>query len=432
MEKHNYLKKSIVITFMLLFSFVSVYSSSIIINLNKRINSDTFTTIKGKVVNSHTNEPLVFVSILAVGTNVGTVTNTEGEFSFNIEDDLNVTQISFKFLGFKNKIVALKSLVGKNTIVKLEAYAVPIEEVVVRPNNPVELIEEILKKIPKNYSTEASKHLAFYRETIMKKRKYVSVSEAIVEIYKAPYHQSAKKDLVKLYKGRKSANVKSQDTVIMKLKGGPKTALLLDVAKNPYILFSSENLNNYIFEIDEIININNKQNYIIKFNQKKHQEFPLFNGKMYVEIESYAITAVEFSVNLENKVEARKMFVSKKPLFMTITPTATKYYVTYSENNGKYIFSHARGEVTFKCTWKRKLFNSKYTIMTEIASTDHTNKNVVKFPKEEQLKSSIVFEDKVHPFADPDFWGKYNIIKPEESIENTIKKYGVRLKIEHN
>jgi hypothetical protein len=70
--------------------------------------------------------------------------------------------------------------------------------------------------------------------------------------------------------------------------------------------------------------------------------------------------------------------------------------------------------------------------MTEIATTDRTTDNVVKYARNEQLKSNIVFEEKVYPFSDPDFWGKYNTIKPEESIENAIKKYGVRLKIQND
>ena len=117
---------------------------------------------------------------------------------------------------------------------------------------------------------------------------------------------------------------------------------------------------------------------------------------------------------------------------MTIIPITTKYIVKYEEDNGKYYFSHARGEAMFKVKWKKKLFNSRYTVMTEIATTDRTNKNVVKYPRNEQLKSTIVFEEKVRPFADSEFWGKYNTIKPEESIENAINKYGVRLKIQDN
>lgn len=432
MKNNSFIKSLIAISLLLFFSLGTVKSASIILSISSKYKTDSYVTVEGQVVDKVTNKPLVFVSVSAVGSNIGTVTNTEGKFTLNIENDLNVSQISFKYLGYKNKVVQLSSLKDKNVTISMEAFAVPIEEVIVRPSNPFELIEEILRKIPENYSNEANKHMAFYRETIMKKRKYVSISEAVVEVYKAPYDNEMKNDLVKLYKGRKSANVKSQDTIIMKLKGGPQTALLLDIAKNPYILFTEDNLENYLFEIDEIANINDKQNYVIKFTQKINQEYPLFNGRLYVNMKSLAITAAEFSLNLENEAEASKMFVRKKPLFMTITPVATNYVVKYEEDNGKYYFSHARGEVMFKVKWKKKLFSSKYTVMTEIASTDRTNKNVVKYSRNEQLKSTIVFEEKVLPFADTEFWGKYNTIKPEESIENAINKYGVRLKIKSN
>jgi hypothetical protein len=34
----------------------------------------------------------------------------------------------------------------------------------------------------------------------------------------------------------------------------------------------------------------------------------------------------------------------------------------------------------------------------------------------------------VQDFADADFWGEYNIIEPESSIENAIKKLSKSLK----
>jgi len=429
--RKNQIFKYAVISFVFTFLIIS-YSSSSNIILTTDLTQDSYITVEGQVIDAETKEPLIFVTVSAVGSNIGTVTNTEGKFSLNIEKDLNVEQISFKQLGYKNKVVSLSSLTGKEALITMESFIVPIEEVIVRPENPYELIEEILKKIPDNYSNDANKHMAFYRETIKNKRKYVSISEAVVEIYKAPYDDINKTDLVKLYKGRKSANVKSQDTIIMKLRGGPKTALLLDIAKNPEILFDKENLENYYFTIDKITNINDKHNYVIDFKQRENQEFPLFNGKLYVDIKTLAITAAEFSLNLENEAEASKLFVRKKPMSMKITPVATNYVVKYKESNGKYYFSHARGEVIFKVKWNKRLFNSRYTVMTEIATTDVSNKDVVKFTRDEQLKSNIVFEEKVYPFADPEFWGKFNTIKPEESIENAIKKYGVRLKIQNN
>jgi hypothetical protein len=388
--------------------------------------------IEGKIIDQTTGKPLTFASVTAVGTNIGTVSNTEGEFYLSIDDELEVKEIIFQHLGYKNKIVSLSSLIGKKNTISMESHSIPLEEVVVRPDDPYELVREVIKRIPQNYSTEPMKHMAFYRESVMKKKKYVSISEAVVEIYKASYNNEFGTDLVKLYKGRKSSNVKPQDTVIVKLKGGPKSALLLDLAKNPDVLFNEDNFENYVFRIDEITKINDKNNYVIDFKQVKDYDYPLFNGKLFVDIKTLAITAAEFSLNIEDEEEASLLFVKKKPLMMKITPIETKYIVKYKEENGKYYFSHARGEVVFKIDWDKKVFNSRYTIMTEIASTDRTDKNVVKFPGEQQLRSTIIFEDKVLPFADPEFWGEYNIIKPEESIENAIKKYGVILKIQDN
>ncbi len=426
MKKINNLKTLSFSVIMFLFIVNTVYSKSITV-----AEYSTYYTIKGKVVDDRTKKPIVFVTVAAVGTNIATVTNSEGEFVLNIDKSLNVTQISFKYIAYKNKTVSFESFKNKEVLIRLRSNSVSLKEVVVKPNNPRELIEEALRKIPDNYSSEPNKMIAFYRETIKKRKKYVSVSEAVVEVYKAPYNKVSN-DMVKLYKGRKSSKIKSQDTIIVKLRGGPKAILLLDIAKNPRVLFDTESLKLFSFQINEIANINDKQNYVIEFNQIKDFDYPLFDGKVYVDVNTLAITATEFSLNLRNKESASRLFVKKKPLLMTITPESTKYIVKYSEDNGKFYFSHARGEITFKVSWKKRLLNSKYTVVSEIATTDRTNKNVIKIPLKNRLKSNIIFEDKVRPYTDQDFWGKYNTIKPEESIEKTIKKYGVKLKINNN
>jgi hypothetical protein len=38
------------------------------------------------------------------------------------------------------------------------------------------------------------------------------------------------------------------------------------------------------------------------------------------------------------------------------------------------------------------------------------------------MKTSMILTDEAIGFSDPDFWGSYNIIEPEKSIENAIKK----------
>ena len=59
----------------------------------------------------------------------------------------------------------------------------------------------------------------------------------------------------------------------------------------------------------------------------------------------------------------------------------------------------------------------------EMAVTDWKKNLVTEFPKaKDRIKTSIILSDEAIGFADPDFWGQYNIIEPEKSIESAIKK----------
>ena len=64
----------------------------------------------------------------------------------------------------------------------------------------------------------------------------VSLSEAVVNIYKSPY-QSNRRDAVQLYKARKSTDYSKLDTIALKLQGGPYNTLYSDIIKYPDIVF---------------------------------------------------------------------------------------------------------------------------------------------------------------------------------------------------
>jgi hypothetical protein len=66
--------------------------------------------------------------------------------------------------------------------------------------------------------------------------------------------------------------------------------------------------------------------------------------------------------------------------------------------------------------------------MSEIAITDRTTEEVIKIPKDEKIRHSDVFSEKVGDFADPEFWGDYNVIEPDQSIESAIRRLSRKLK----
>lgn len=387
-----------------------------------------FNLIKGKIVDEESGESLTFATISVEGTNIGTVTNSEGEFAIKLPKDIVVDNLAFGFLGYKNRVIPVSSLDKKKNIIKLEPSSINITEIMVRPGDPSTLIREVLNRVEENYPVDANLMTAFYRETIKQRRRYVAISEAVLQVYKAPYDRQ-KEDMVKIYKGRKSSDVKKQDTLIFKLQGGPHMSLLLDIIKNPHLLLTDAYTDSYNYKLRNVIHINEKLNYVIEFRQKENIEIPLYRGKIFIDINDLAITAAEFNLNIDNKEEASKMFIKKKPLSLKLEPMTTNYMVKYKEKDGKWYFNYARAEVKFKCKWKRKVFNSIYTVMSEIAVTDRTTENVAEFSRKERIKSRDILEEKVRFYTYDNFWGDYNYIEPEQSIEAAIKKFERRLKV---
>lgn len=388
-----------------------------------------YITIKGKVVDSESGVPLVFAGVSLKESNIATVTNLDGEFLLKVPPT-ETALIEFSFLGYKNKAIAVSELRlnGLKNTIALEPAAIPIKEIVVKPMDPESIIAEAIRRFGANYPSIPNEMTGFYRETIKKNRSYVSIGEAVVEVFKAPYESDLRYDAVRISKGRKNVAGEKMDTVLFKLQGGPVTSLELDLVKNPETILTPESMEQYDFTINSIIAIDDRTNYVIQFVQKPGVEIPLFIGKIYIDIESYAIAQIEFGVNLEDKNEAASMFIRKKPVGMTITPEITSYLVRYKMNNSKWYFAYSRAEVRFKVDWKKKLFNTNYTTMSEMAITDRTEEDVLKFTAKERMKINDLFTEEVQAFADPEFWGEHNVIEPDQSIESAIKKLNRKLR----
>jgi hypothetical protein len=419
-----------VIAVLLLLAFVAQTASAVNLRDRKKTTQQNLIVIKGKVIDAETRAPLVFATVAIKETNVAIVTNIDGEFTLKVGDLSTSKTLEVSFVGYKNKSVPLSELKenGSKNIISLSAAPIPIKEIIVKPLDPVSIVEKAISNIDKNYETVPNLMTAFYRETIRKNRTYVSIGEAVVEIFKAPYNSDLRFDNVRIYKGRKSSDVEKMDTVLFKLQGGPVSVLELDLAKNSESILTKEAMQNYNYMLSGVVEIDNKPHYVIDFVQKPSVEMPLFMGSLYIEMDSYAISEAEFGFNLSNKEAAQSIFIRKKPLGMKITPEIATYRTKYREQGGKWHFAYSRAEVKFKVNWAKKLFNTYYTTMSEIAVTDRTDQEVIKFAGKDKIKYSDVFSEKVTAFTDKEFWGDYNVIEPDQSIESAIRRLSRKLK----
>ena len=383
--------------------------------------SSSFKQFKGSILDSKTRNELIFASITVSGTNISTISNTEGKFSIKIPTEKQNLNLIISFLGYKNKVVPIKELKSEKNVLYLEPSNTILEEVVVKVADAKNIFLGVLNNRLQNYGNDPIQMTGFYRETIRKRRTYVSLSESLVNIQKQPFSVGSQ-DEINLFKGRKNTDYAKLDTVNFKLQGGPFSALFIDLIKYPKFLFSETAFELYDFSIEEITQINENQVLVLAFKQKPTNEDPLYHGKMYIDVKSLAVISATFQLNVKDKAKAGLQFTRKKPVGVDLYPTEVRYQINYRQENGQWIFAYSRGDLTFKLNWDKRIFNTIYSTTFEMAVTDWKKKDIKENQNTQKLTSNVIMSDKVLSLADPDFWGAYNIIEPEKSIETAIRK----------
>ena len=132
-----------------------------------------------------------------------------------------------------------------------------------------------------------------------------------MKIYKQPYHTS-RRDEIELVKSRKNTNYSRLDTIALKLQGGPFSALFSDIVKYPDYIFTKESFDFYDFSFNTSTEINDRNVYVVNFKQQENSMVPLYKGNLYIDAETFAIISADYELNIENKVEATKLFLKKK------------------------------------------------------------------------------------------------------------------------
>lgn len=382
-----------------------------------------YITVSGVVKNQHTKKRLEYVNISVPGSNVGTVTNADGEFSLKIQKSLFAEKVEISHLGYFNNQIVLTGKDIRNYTVLLAPYANLLDEVIIHARDPRRLVEEAIKKIPANYNPKASMLTGFYRETVQKGRRYINLSEAVIDIYKTPYTQQVDHDRVQIYKGRKLLSPKKSDTLAVKLLGGPNMSIYVDIVKNPDILFDVESLPYYSFRMEEATSLDNRPQYVVSFEPRMILPYALYYGKLYIDKERLSFTRAEFNLSMDDKNKATQAILRKKPFGLRFKPVEVSFLINYKQRaDGLTYLSYIRNGVRFKCDWKRKLFHTNYTILSEMVVTDSKEENIPHIPYKMAFKQSQSLSDKVSDYADKDYWEDFNIIEPTESLENAVNK----------
>ena len=403
-------------------SFASICYTLLLVTFS--INAQTnLSEFNGKVIDGKSNKTLEAASLNVNETNISTITNSEGKFILKVPNENLDAKLVVSLLGYNTRVIPLSELKSKGNTIKLYEAVTQLETVNISAYKDAEsLVKAVFNNKFKNHQDESVYMTAFYRETIKRRNRNVSLTEAVVNILKFP-NNSKSRDAIKLDKARKSTDYKRLDTVSVKLQGGPFSTVFLDIMKYPEYIFTDETISSYRFTFNEPSTINNRSVYVVDFKPKNNSLNYSYTGRLYIDSQSLALVSANYALDLSDKNRSKNLLVKKKPSSIIVNPLEANYKVDYKAKGDKWYYSYSNLNLKFKINKKREIFNKVYTLSSEMAVTDweiNTTGRMIK--GKNKLKPSMIITDAISGFSDPDFWGAYNLIEPDKSIESAIEK----------
>jgi hypothetical protein len=379
-------------------------------------------TFRGKVIDRDEKDALPYSSIFVLKKNIGTVTNNDGEFELKIPESMSRDTIVISCLGYRQYLQPIAGITDKNYTIPLDQTSVLLKEIKVTIINPQDIISRILAKIPYNYSQDAEIMTSFYREVLKQDHQYIDVAEALIEIRKASYDNPFAQDKTKVIKGRKGLNLEPFHFVDFKIQGGPFYITKLDVIKTLDSFLDPEYIDYYKFALKEIIEVDNRDTYVIQFKPKEKVDYPCYQGRLYVDMSSFALVQAEFSLSRSGLKFANESLIRKKPKSYNVRPISVNYRVSYRRANNKWHLSTAQADINFRVRSIKEKVNSVFSSESDLLVTDFRPNEGIQFRREEIFDPKDIFTEVVTNYDDG-FWGDYNIIKPSEELRKSLLEY---------
>jgi len=381
------------------------------------------TVVSGVVTDRKTGRPLPHVSVLAEGGEIHTVTNEDGFFTLKSARLPKYVQLTH--IGYKTQRHTLDEGPTENLRLAMTASSVELREIIVSAEDPLIIVKAAMKRIEQNYSKEAELMRCFYRETARRGSRFISVAEAVIDMYKTDYGHGPDYDAVGILKGRRLISMRARDTLGVKIQGGPVLPLMVDVAKNPDYLLNMEQLAYCELLLEVPVKIGDRLQYVVSVKPMGAAPFPMLGGKLFIDQETLAFTRAELNLDVSDWRRASDYILVEKPFGLRFRPRELTVIVVYeTDERGVTRMSYVRNVMRFNCDWKRRLFASSFTTVSEMVVTERLRQGRDAKPPKGRSSFGIRerFYDRVEYFNDPAFWEDYNIIEPTESLEHAINK----------
>ncbi len=399
--------------------------------IKKPINKVPYKLIKGLIIDKRSRRPLSYSNIFLNNKSTGTTSNAIGRFEIKINSSEFEDTLGISHIGYETIMLPVSNVDSGMLIIRLNAEHINIKGVVVKPLDPVYILTKAVEKIRKNYECRPVMLTGFFRESTQQDNKNVSLSEAIIHVYKESY-SSAHDDQIKIFKGRKGNYSDQKEFVDFIVQGGLYNTMQLDIVKNLPSFLDADYFALYEYRLERTTMHFDRLTYIISYEQRSDVKYPCYKGRVYIDYETFAIVGADFEMPETGMTYAAGMYVKKSPRHTGVKPITADYSVFYRYYNGRWNLSNIRSQVLIHVKRKKDKqqdkFNSVFASVSEFVVTGKDTANVMRFKADEVSRPRDILEEQIGE-TDHEFWGSENIITPEEPIEKAILRIGKKNKI---
>lgn len=367
-------------------------------------------TISGTLVDSESNEPLVFASIGIKHASISTVSNSQGQFDFHISSKYKDDILVISMMGYQNTEVPVRNLINKDSILfRLNKATKLLDEVVIQDSLQGEDIVRIaVSRIGENFPIEPFLLEGFYRDLKKLGGTYFSLLEAAVKIYDENYdlpnNKERLRERVRLVEVRKSLGYNNKFIRYFDQKNLLEDLLL----ENDVRYYSFPDFNDTYYSQYSRIKITYFNDHRVYVVERRIEN--MFT-RMYIATENYAIIRIEQEQFFDDNI-------IKKKRRMVSRHVSEKKIVDFKEFRGRMYLNYMTLGTKYEWTNEK---NDNKSFETEILQELLINRIYTKTDQrigntEKMRRYGLQYQDEAY---NKDFWESYNVIK-DTPLNNEI------------
>jgi|LakMenE01Jun11ns_1017448.scaffolds.fasta_scaffold9828229_2 hypothetical protein len=360
---------------------------------------DTYLSIKGKLVDSHSKEPIPYASIYIKGKSIGTTTNEDGRFLFHVPSQFAKDTLIVSVIGYNDFTSTVRLLTEKESMIELKQDNTLLNDVTIRASK-IELTgKDIVKKavanIPKNYPMKPFIIEGFFRDLQIENGKAVELLEAALRFRYKDYNPGYED--VEIIEVRRSYNKRHPINGTYDRQNS-----IIDLMEDNYVKhrFGPMSTKGWRFEVDSVLSYNNLTLYKIT-----GEKGPSESVVMFINSDDFSILRLDLKMQMVNGEFYRRYLNLPDPYGLQETSfrvifefqkLADRMYLKYQREEDTYnLFNKTTNEIILKQAFVKELFVNNVTE----GSLDSS------IGKQMSINKSV--EAQANPF-NADFWKYYN------------------------